>query len=241
MNFMQFNMSLSNWATNDLNFRKAVQYGIDKDAINKAVYSGKATLIDMYGSTMFTGKPKAGTYDTYAFDPAKAKQYLAASKYDGRVFNVVCQSGTPNQKIAEVIQGSLHNIGINMKVTAVDAATFFDTVRNTGDFDAEVVINTSSIMDMDTLSNYFFKTRYDFKDMGHPHGDRMDELIKLGRQQPDDAKRVEYFREFSNILNQDVNHIYILMDINTIAWRSDRVKGVKASAFKYYRFSEWSY
>jgi ABC-type transport system substrate-binding protein len=195
----------------------------------------------MYGSQMFTGKPKPGTYKTYSFDPVKAKQFLAASKYDGRVFNVVCQAGTPNQKIAEVIQGSLHNIGIKMKVTAVDAATFFDTVRNTGDFDAEVVINTSSIMDMDTLSNYFFKTRYDFKDMGHPHGDRMDELIKLGRQQPDDAKRVEYFREFSDLLNEDVNHIYILMDINTIAYRNDRVKNVKASAFKYYRFSEWSY
>jgi peptide/nickel transport system substrate-binding protein len=241
MNFLQFNMSLSNWATNDLNFRKAVQHGIDKNAISQAVFSGKASLIDMYGSPMFTGKPKAGTYDTYSFDVAKAKQYLAASKYDGRVFNVVCQAGTPNQKIAEVIQGSLHNIGINMKVTAVDAATFFDTVRNTGDFDAEVVINTSSIMDMDTLSNYFFISRYDFKDMGHPRGPRMDELIKLGRQQPDDAKRVEYFREFSNILNADVNHIYILMDINTIAYRNDRVKNVKASAFKYYRFSEWSY
>ncbi|MDR1971968.1 MAG: ABC transporter substrate-binding protein [Treponema sp.] len=241
MNFLQFNMSLSNWATNDLNFRKAVQYGIDKNAINQAVFSGKATLIDMYGSPMFTGKPRAGTYDTYSFNVARAKEYLAQSKYDGREFNVVCQAGTPNQKIAEVIQGSLHNVGINMRVTAVDAATFFDTVRNTGDFDAEVVINTSSIMDMDTLSNYFFISRYDFKDMGHPHGPRMDELIKLGRQQPDDAQRIEYYREFSNLLNGDVNHVYILMDINTIAYRNDRVKGVKANAFKYYRFSEWSF
>jgi len=240
MNFFQFNMEASRYPTQDLNFRKAVQYGIDKDAINQIVFAGKATIIDTYGSPMFTGRPQPGTYDTYTHDVAKAKDYLSKSQYKGQDIIVYAQAGTPNARIAEVIQGSLKEVGINIKVVAVDSATFFDVIRNTGAFDAEVVINTSSIMDMDTLSNYFFTDRYDFKDMAHPHGQRMDEIIRLGRKEPDDNKRVELYREFTNILNADVNHVYILMDINTIAFRNDRVKDVKPSAFKYYRFSEWS-
>lgn len=240
MNFFQFNMQASRYPAQDLNFRKAVQYGIDKEAINRAVFGNTASIIDMYGSLMFTGRPQPGSYTAYTHDVATAKDYLSKSQYKGQEIVVYAQSGTPNAQVAEVIQGSLRDVGINIRVVAVDPATFFDVVRNTGAFDAEVVINTSSIMDMDTLSNYFFIDRYDFRDMAHPRGQRMDELIRMGRREPDDNKRVGYFREFTNILNEDVNHIYILMDINTIAYRNDRIQGVKANAFKYYRFAEWS-
>ena len=240
MNFVNFNMQASRYPATDLNFRKAFQYGIDKNAINQAVFGGKASIIDMYGSLMFTGRPQPGSYTTYTHDVARAKQFLAASSYHGQEIIVYAQAGTPNALVAEVIQGSLREVGINVRVIAVDSATFFDVVRNTGAFDAQIVINTSSIMDMDTLSNYFFIDRYDYPDIVHPRGPRMDEIIRLGRREPDDNKRLELYREFTNILNEDVNHIYILMDINTIAFRNDRVKDVKASAFKYYRFSEWS-
>lgn len=240
MNFFQFNMQASRYPSTDLNFRKAIQYGINKNAINQVVFGGKATIIDTYGSPMFTGRPQPGSYNTYSYDVAKAKQFLAQSNYKGQEIVVYAQAGTPNAQVAEVIQGSLREVGINIRVVAVDPATFFDVVRNTGAFDAQVVINTSSIMDMDTLSNYFFIDRYDYKDIAYPRGPRMDELIRMGRREPDDTKRVGYFREFTNILNEDVDHIYILMDINTIAFRNDRVINVKPSAFKYYRFSEWS-
>jgi peptide/nickel transport system substrate-binding protein len=237
--FLSFNMQDTCWVNQDLNFRKAVQAAIDKDAVNAAVFGGEATIIDIYGSPAFTTRPAAGGYVTYEHSLDKAKEYLAASNYDGREFNVVTQAGTAMEKTAEVIQGTLYEIGINMKITAVDSATFFDTVSVTGDFDAQLVINTSSVLDMDSLYMYFAKERYQFENMAYTRGDEMDNLLEEQREDPDEAKRLANITQVVNIVNEDAYTVYILVDVNTIAFRND-LKGVTANMAKYYRFAEWS-
>ena len=238
--YLQFNMQESRWVSKDLNFRKAVQYAIDKDAINKAVFGGKANIVDVFGSPGFTAVPAPGTYSTYQRSMEKAKEYLKASKYDGRPFNIVCTAGSAIQKSAEVIQGTLYALGINAKVTATDSATFFDTVRNTGDFDIQLLINTSSVLDMDFLHLRFTIERYDFKNISMPRGKELNDLLVAGRQEPDNKKRLEYYAKACSIINDDVYAIFILDDINTIGYRKG-LKGITANMAKYYRFSEWSY
>ena len=58
---------------------------------------------------------------TYERSMEKAKEYLAASNYDGREFNVICLAGSANEMSAQVIQGTLYELGINMKITAAGA------------------------------------------------------------------------------------------------------------------------
>lgn len=238
--FLFFNMQENKWAAQDMNFRKAVQYAIDKDAINAAVFGGRASLIDMYGSSAYSAKPPAGTYSSYTRDLAKARQYLAASNYDGRDFTIVCKAGTPTALTAEVIQGTLQEIGIKVRVLAVDSATFYDVIRGTGDFDAQLVINPSSIMDMDGLNNYFTTMKYELPGIKYPRGEEMDRLILTARVEPNPAKRLEYFKTVCSIINEDVYHIYTNVDINTVAFKSD-LKNVRADMAKFYRFFEWSY
>lgn len=172
-----FNMIPTCWVHDDLNFRKAVQYAIDKDAINTAVYGDRAEIIDIYGSSTFTSRPEPGSYSTYERDMEKAKEYLEASNYDGREFNVIVPSGTVNEQAAQVIQGTLYELGINMKITAVDSATFFDTVRGTGDFDAQLVVNTSSVFDEDMLFIYFTYEKYDLEAIDYPRGQEMNDTL----------------------------------------------------------------
>jgi peptide/nickel transport system substrate-binding protein len=238
--YLQFNMQENRWVSKDVNFRKAVQYALDKDAINKAVFGGKANIVDIFGSPGFTARPAAGTYATYQRNMDKAKEYLKASKYDGRPFNIVCTAGSAIQKSAEVIQGTLLEVGIKAKVTATDSATFFDTVRNTGDFDAQLLINTSSVLDMDFLNLRFTIERYDFKNIKMERGQELNDLLVAARQEPDNKKRVESYTRACSILNEDVYAIFILDDINTIGYRKG-LKGITANMAKYYRFSEWSF
>jgi peptide/nickel transport system substrate-binding protein len=234
-----FNMQDTRWVAHDVNFRKAVQYGINKDAINQAIYNGKATMIDIYGAPGFTGRPAAGTYTSYAYDPAKAKEYLAKSNYKGQEFKVVTWAGNVTEKICQVIQGSLQEVGINMKVVATDTATYYDTVRNTGDFDAQYWTTGSSITDMDSIGNTFLISRYDFKNNNLPRGKEMNDLSLAGRTEPDDSKRLDVYAKAMTINNEDVYQIYTHMDLNTILYRKG-LQGIKADMVKYYRYQEWS-
>lgn len=238
--WLGFNMIETNWVSKDLNFRKAVQYAIDKDAINNSVYGGKATIVDIYGAPSFTTRPAESSYSTYAYNMEKAKEYLKASNYDGREFNVVVKGGTADAKAAEVIQGSLYQIGVNMKVTAVDSATFYDTTRTSGDYDAQLTTTTSSVLDLDSLCLYFLKAKYYFKNQNYPHADEMDQLLQDQRQNPDQNKRLEDITQVVNYVNDDAVTIYNLVDVNTIAYKND-LKGVTPNMAKYYRIIEWSY
>jgi peptide/nickel transport system substrate-binding protein len=238
--FLAFFMHEKSWVSKDLNFRKAVQTAIDKDAINTAVFGGKAEIIDIYGSRNFTTRPLPGTYSAYTRDMAKAREYLAKSNYNGQELNIACIAGTANQKSAEIIQGTLAELGINVKITATDSATFFNTTQKTGDYDAMLVIHNSSVMDEDSLYLYFAKVRYEIPGITYLHGDEMNDLVVQARQSPDNELRRANYAKVSSYVNDDAYTIYILMDVNTIAYRKD-LKGVRPDMAKYYRAIEWSY
>jgi len=143
------------------------------------------------------------------------------------------------ERICQVIQGSLQEIGINMKLVATDTATYYDTVRNTGDFDALYWTTGSSFTDMDSLGNSFLFTRYELKGIKYPRGQELNDLCLAGRTEPDDAKRLEIYAKAASIVNEDVCQIYTHMDVQTILYRKG-LKGIKADMVKYYRFQEWS-
>jgi peptide/nickel transport system substrate-binding protein len=238
--FLIFNMQDTAWVSKDINFRKAVQHAIDKEAINNAVFAGKGIIVDIMGVPGFTARPTPGTYSTYERSMEKAREYLKASNYDGRVFNIVCTAGSAIQKSAEVIQGTLYELGINAKVTATDSATFFDTTRNTGDFDAQLVINTASVLDEDTLFLRWTIERFDFKNISMPRGQEINDLLVAARREANDNKRLEMYARASSIINEDAYAVFILGDVNTMAYRKG-LKGISSNLAKYYRFSEWSY
>ncbi len=138
-----------------------------------------------------------------------------------------------------IIQGNLQEIGINMKVVATDTATYYDTVRNTGDFDAQYWTTGSSFTDLDSLGNSFLFSRYELKGINYPRGQELNDLCEAGRIEPSDAKRLEIYAKASSIINEDVYQIYTHMDTNTILYRKG-LKGIKADMVKYYRYQEWS-
>ncbi|GHV39407.1 glutathione ABC transporter substrate-binding protein [Spirochaetia bacterium] len=239
-----FNMMDDRPLIQDINFRKAVQYAINKDAINQGIYGGNATMIDIYGDIKFSGRPPAGTYSTYEYNQTKAKEYLAKSSYKpGQEFRVITWAGNVTEKIAQIIQGNLQEVGINMRLVATDTATFYDTLRNTGNWDAQYWTTGSSIMDMDSLGNSFLYSRYEpkFKDhIKYPQGERLDYLCRTGRVEPDPAKRIEIYREAVSIVNDEAYQIYTHVDVNTVLYRKG-LKGIKADMVKFYRYQEWSY
>lgn len=241
--YMQWNFMPDSWVANDVNFRKAVQYGIDKESINQAVFYGMTNTPDILGDETWTGRPEAGTYSSYSYDLDKAKEYLAASDYDGRDFVVYTWAGTNLEKAAQVMQASLHDVGINMKLVAVDRASFWDVCRNTSDWDACLHCLGASSLDMDAYNHFMFSMypQYFNENQVLPHGQQLNDLVLAGRLEPDYDKRVEIYTELVGYINDEAISIPLYQEINTALYRTG-MSGVKADrAVPINRFFDYSY
>ena len=242
--YLQYNFMSTSWAGNDTNFRKAVQYGVNKEAINQAVFYGKTNTPDILGDETWTGRPASGTYETYSYDVAKAKEYLAKSNYDGREFRVITWANTNLEKAAQVMQASLLEVGIKMKVVAVDRATFWDEVRNnTTDWDACLHCLGASSLDMDAYNHFMFSMypQYFNQNQVIPQGQELNDLVLAGRLEPDASKRAEIYKQLVNIINENAISMPLYQEINTALYRSD-LKGVVADkAVPVNRFFDYTY
>lgn len=123
------------WPFDDVNFRKAVNCAIDKDAIVKVAINGLGT--GLYAQTPVT-LPGTVTANADSYDPDKAREYLAAWGGDlSKVnFTILCSNDT-KLKVGEVIQAYLGEVGITCTLSSVDQATYLE-MSGTKDYDAAI-------------------------------------------------------------------------------------------------------
>jgi ABC-type transport system substrate-binding protein len=97
--------------------RLAIQYAIDRDAINEGAYGGNATP---WQAVM---GPTSPYYDkklnaTYKHSVKKAKQLLAkAGVAPGTTIKGLANSAAPQPIIAEIVQDQLKDVGLNLEYT----------------------------------------------------------------------------------------------------------------------------
>jgi peptide/nickel transport system substrate-binding protein len=109
----------------DLNFRLAVWYAIDNEAIATAL---RGTLVPAkaFGTPHFSSEYVAAwdTTPNYinTFDAAKAKELLAKTTYKGEKLVLAYNQDPASETMATVIQGFLLNVGINVELKGLDQA-----------------------------------------------------------------------------------------------------------------------
>jgi ABC-type transport system substrate-binding protein len=97
--------------------RLALQYALDRDAINEGAYSGNATP---WQTVM---GPTSPYYDkklnqTYSHNVKKAKQLLAkAGVAPGTTIRGLANSAAPQPILAEIVQDQLKDVGLNLEYT----------------------------------------------------------------------------------------------------------------------------
>lgn len=114
-------------ATADINFRMAVYYAINNEAVATGT-NGTTVAATAFGTPHFADYvPAWGDTPNYinTYDPELAQQYLADSVYAGEEINLVVLGVEPFETEATVIQSLLTNIGINATLTVVEAGPQF--------------------------------------------------------------------------------------------------------------------
>jgi peptide/nickel transport system substrate-binding protein len=97
--------------------RLAIQYALDRDALNEGAYSGNATP---WQTVM---GPTSPYYDkklnqTYSHNVKKAKQLLAkAGVAPGTTIKGLANSAAPQPILAEIVQDQLSDVGLNLEYT----------------------------------------------------------------------------------------------------------------------------
>jgi peptide/nickel transport system substrate-binding protein len=117
----------------DKNLRKAVMHGLDREFARDALWNGTGKVAKGPVSSV-TRFFETDTPDI-TFDPEKAKEFLAASDYNGETLRLLpLPYGETWQRWAEATRQNLADIGITVEIVATDVAGWNQKVAD-WDFD----------------------------------------------------------------------------------------------------------
>ncbi|MHB1006005.1 MAG: ABC transporter substrate-binding protein [Chloroflexota bacterium] len=145
--FYAFIMNVSRPPLNNPLVRQALNYAVDRDKINKTVFSGEATMTTLpYGPLSWAYPKDLEGY--YKFDLEKAKQLLAQAGYPNGIKTSMLIRGTGGAYLdmAQVYKADLAKIGVELEIIPIELAQYwpklyasdFDMVSHaTGDANAD--------------------------------------------------------------------------------------------------------
>lgn len=221
----------------DKNFRKAVQAAINKKDIILGATEGLATQLEIDMCDSYSGRPSG--FNVVKYDVQKAKEYLKASGYKGEPFEMIVQTGTINEPVAQIIQAQLMEIGINATVKALDTATFTD-LWYAGKFGGMIRLTSSSLLDADGFLNTYMVGAYAATDNNQfPRSKEIYDLGMSARAAQGEARKALYLK-CVNIVTEEAYQIPLFAAINTLAYRNN-LQGIKVHPLNLLFFYDWSF
>ena len=119
----------------DKRVRQAMNYAVDKDAINKGLYGGATTAAQGMPAVLW-GYNKS--VQSYPYDPAKAKALMTEAGYpngfpvDMMVYaNPRGYNPIGGAKLGEAVQGYLTKVGVDVKITQYEWGAYLQRLRHT--------------------------------------------------------------------------------------------------------------
>jgi len=236
--YLGYNLRLPMFA--DKRVRQALSYAINTEELIQGVLLGLGQPAN--------GPFKPGTWANnpkvkpYPFDPAKAKRLLAAAGWedhdgdgvldkDGQpfAFTIVTNQGNAARiKTAVIVQEWLKQIGIQVKVRAVEWAAFLKNFIDAQDFEA-VVLGWTTPPDPDPYAVWHSsKTESGGLNFIGFKNAEVDRLIEEGRTTFDqEVRRRAYFR-FQEIIHEEQPYTFLYVP-DALPVIASRIHGVEPS------------
>jgi ABC-type transport system substrate-binding protein len=218
--FMNLWLNTSKKPLDDPRVRRAISFGIDREAISEAAFFG-------YGTPLYGPPTIQGTYyynedlaNTFSHDPERARALLAEAGYaDGFELELLTYHGLPIYTVtAQIVQANLKEVGIDVKIQLSEWAALVEK-KNKGDYDFLIYGVTIKSPDPDAYAYYFgAESTYWAQPIGFSDP-VIEDLIQKGRTSTDPAKRKVIYHD----LEQRVLELTPWVFVN---WRA------KAQAYK---------
>ncbi|MBB6482668.1 ABC transporter substrate-binding protein [Spirochaeta isovalerica] len=218
-----FAMNTEKAPFDNVKVRQALNYAIDKDAIITVAIDGAGVKAESVLAPSFLGY-KAGPY---SYNPAKAKELLAAAGYPDGFEMEIMTSGDDRKKIAEVIQASLMEVGIKASIKMLEWGTFIDSVLR-GD-EETLILGWTSNPDPDaTLTPHWFSGNIGGMNFARVNDPEMDRMLKEGREELDLGKREVIYNKLHTYIMDKAPWVPLFVK-NNIVGANAALKGVELS------------
>ena len=232
--YMGFN--LKHKPFDDVRVRRAINYAIDKQEIIDGVYLGLGiNIASPYKPGTRWSNP---ALTPYPYNPVKARTLLKEAGFedtnsdgilerDGKpfAFEIVTNQNKEREKSAVLIQRRLKEVGIDVKIRAIEWASFISRFIKTGDFDV-VVLGWGLGLDPDQYNIWHSSQQapgqFNFIGYNNP---AVDKLLEQGRLELNPDKRMKIYHEFARVLLEDSPIVYLSAGYGLTAIHK-RVKGI---------------
>lgn len=226
---------------NDLNFRKAVDYAIDRENIVFNIASG-------VGAPLFTPEPLSSIYlnekvaQGHPQDMEKARQYLKESGFkidkSGKLkdkegnkveFDLYTNAGnTERESIGVMIKQDLEDLGMSVNFKPVEFNTLVNKLTNTKDWDMVILGFTGSPLEPYGGKNVWYSngTLHLFNMRGEgetakllPWEKQLDEIFDAAALELDFDKRRALYEEYQQLIYNEKPLIYLYSPLRIYAVR----------------------
>ncbi len=223
----------------DVHVRRAISYAIDREALVKNILFGHGTPANsfMMPAGPFYDKNSPGL--TYDMD--KARQEMKQSSVPtGFTTTWLASSGdSTDAAIAQIVQASLKDLGITMKIQNVDASAQHDLTTNLN-YDIAHSYWTNDLADPDELAQYAL----DPASGGHSFNTGFDDktltgLIHQAEQEFDKTKRQALYNQIQQLAAESA-FLAFLFYVPFPYSRSSSVKNFKVLPTGYYHLEDVS-
>ena len=241
--------------------RQAVNYGVDKDSIIRALFFGYATKMDSPFAPDLFSYTGVKSYD---YDPEQAKQILTDAgwtpgadgvrqKGDVRLAgNLLIAEGEYPQdiQVGQAVQSQLKELGMELELWRVEASVRISNhMRNENLLPTQVeydsyfwAFNPSNGDPGAVMALFDWRTNALDKPVGNwnmvfYNNPAVNDLIAQGETTTDLEARTSIYQEIQRILMEDAPYIYLYVPDGIIAARKE-VSGVKLMPVVFVRFEE---
>ncbi|MER6365202.1 ABC transporter substrate-binding protein [Kitasatospora sp. NPDC001527] len=189
----------------DPRVRQALQYAIDREAVEKVVHLGQGKVSD---GPIGSASPyrAAGAADYPAHDPAKARALLAESGHPDLSFEYQVDNRPEGQQRATVIQQMLGEVGVKMTIKPMDPAALGTSLAQRK-FQVQGFV-TSMFGDTDTALSTLFSADapYNFTGWSDP---KAEQAIAAGRAGLDQAQRAAAYNEAAKAVVEQAPMLFL--------------------------------
>lgn len=209
-------------------FRKAVNYALDKQSMSDSIFMGKAIPANSIVNPNVFGH--SDSVEGYPYNKEKAIEYLKKSGIQNPSFTLFVNDNTTRLQLAQIIQANLKEIGIDMKIETLEWGTYLQKTAQ-GEHQALLGGWVSGTSDADIV---FFPLLHSSSHGGAGNrafytNKELDKVIEEARLTSDSAERKALFFKGQEILQEDAPFGLLLYKNENIGLNK-RVKGFKYDA-----------
>ncbi|MGP1395535.1 MAG: ABC transporter substrate-binding protein [Inquilinaceae bacterium] len=224
---------------NDIRVRRAINLGIDREAIVREAFFDKAEVPGYITPAAEQGyAPEHQRHSEY--DPEAARALLEEAGAVGAELSLISENSGFWPRLGQVVERSLNAIGLNVTTEYLDSGTFNGRLFDPEAHELAFLQRSAFFPDPDGRFSPLFMTGTAGADSitaqsGLPEQARLDELITAANAEGDPEARTQLYVEINNYMADEMMPVAAVVNTFLPVAVTTNLSGVNANALGTYR------